>query len=84
MSFTALLEKGVLDEAWQDQEKQRRSLVAVEVLREAAEALDGLEVKLRAVTSHALPAKDGVGDARIPQLTDVYRAPAKARKERLQ
>ncbi len=28
--------------------------------------------------------EDGVGDARIPQLTDVYRAPAKARKERLQ
>ncbi|NIZ13758.1 DUF3305 domain-containing protein [Phaeobacter sp. HF9A] len=28
--------------------------------------------------------EDGVGDARIPQLTDVYRAPVKARKERLQ
>lgn len=28
--------------------------------------------------------EDGVGDARIPQLTDVYRAPAKSRKERLQ
>ncbi len=28
--------------------------------------------------------EDGVGDARIPQLTDVFRAPSKARKERLQ
>lgn len=28
--------------------------------------------------------EEGVGDARIPQLSDVYRAPVKARKERLQ
>ena len=27
--------------------------------------------------------EDGVGDARIPQMADVYRAPAQARKERL-
>lgn len=27
--------------------------------------------------------EDGVGDARIPQMTDVYRAPATTRKERL-
>lgn len=28
--------------------------------------------------------EDGVGDARIPQMTDVYRTPVKSRKERLQ
>jgi hypothetical protein len=28
-------------------------------------------------------AQDGIGDARIPQAGDVYRAPARARKERL-
>ena len=27
--------------------------------------------------------QDGIGDARIPQVADVYRAPARARKERL-
>ena len=28
--------------------------------------------------------QDGIGDARIPQMADVYRAPGSARKERLQ
>jgi hypothetical protein len=28
--------------------------------------------------------QDGIGDARIPQAADVYRAPARARKVRLQ
>lgn len=28
-------------------------------------------------------AEDGIGDARIPQAADVYRAPARARKERM-
>jgi hypothetical protein len=27
--------------------------------------------------------EDGIGDARIPQAADVYRAPARARKERM-